>query len=85
MFREGIDDRECVVKGLRLLGLLLVLLAAPVTAGAQVFGQYMGAEIVPVGGHLFGGYLQASQDQLGLLGQLRLSFYPGVDFGFHGG
>jgi hypothetical protein len=74
-----------VVKGLRLFGLLLVLLAAPVTARAQVFGQYMGAEIVPVGGHLFGGYLQASQDQLGLLGQLRLSFYPGVDFGFHGG
>ena len=76
---------RCLVKALRLFGLLLCLLIAPVTARAQVFGQYMGAEIVPVGGHLFGGYLQASQDQLGLLAQLRLSFYPGVDFGFHGG
>jgi hypothetical protein len=38
-----------------------------------------------VGGHLFGGYLHASRDFLGLLSQLRLSFYPNVDFGFHGG
>jgi len=74
-----------MVKGFRLFCLLLGLIAAPVAARAQVFGQYMGAQVVPVGGHLFGGYLQASQDQLGLLAQLRLSFYPGVDFGFHGG
>ena len=35
--------------------------------------------------HLFGAYLQSSENVLGLLGQLRLSFYPGVDFGFAGG
>jgi len=74
-----------MVKGLRLFCLMLGLLLAPVAARAQVFGQYTGAQVVPVGGHLFGGYLQASKDQLGLLAQLRLSFYPGVDFGFHGG
>lgn len=54
-------------------------------ASAQVYGQYTGAECVPMGGHLFGGYLHASRDFLGLLTQLRLSFYPNVDFGFHGG
>jgi hypothetical protein len=52
---------------------------------AQVFGQYTGAEVVPVNGHLFGGYVHASSDFLGLLAQLRLSFYPNVDFGFQGG
>lgn len=52
---------------------------------AQVFGQYTGAETVPVNGHMFGGYVHASSDFLGLLAQLRLSFYPNVDFGFQGG
>lgn len=54
-------------------------------AAAQVYGQYTSAEIVPVNGHMFGGYVHASNDFLGLLAQLRLSFYPNVDFGFHGG
>jgi hypothetical protein len=54
-------------------------------ASAQVYGQYTGAECVPLGGHLFGAYLHASRDFFGLLTQLRLSFYPNVDFGFQGG
>jgi hypothetical protein len=34
---------------------------------------------------MVGGFLQSSQNVLGLVGQLRMSFYPGVDFGFNGG
>ena len=62
-----------------------VTLALHGAAGAQTFGQFTGAQPLPVNGHLFGAYLQTSQNVLGLLGQLRLSFYPGVDFGFNGG
>jgi hypothetical protein len=62
-----------------------VLLLAPGAARAQVYGQLSSAETIPMNGHLFGAYLQASEDMLGLLAQLRLSFYPNVDFGFHGG
>jgi hypothetical protein len=36
-------------------------------------------------GHLFGAYFTASQHVIGGLAQLRLSFHPSVDFGFHGG
>ena len=54
-------------------------------ARAQVYGQYTSADVVPVNGHLFGGYVHASNGFLGLLAQLRMSFYPSVDFGFQGG
>jgi hypothetical protein len=54
-------------------------------AGAQVFGQFTGAQVLPVNAHETGAYLVASDNVLGALGQLRLSFYPGVDFGFQGG
>ena len=62
-----------------------ILAFSPVAARAQVYGQFTGAETVPMGGHVFGAYLHASGDIFGVLGQLRLSFYPNVDFGFHGG
>ena len=68
------------VAALAALGLVL---AHP--ARAQVFGQFTGAETLPAGGHLFGGYVHSSQNVVGLLAQLRLSFYPSVDFGFQGG
>jgi hypothetical protein len=68
------------------IGLLIVAVClAPRPAGAQAYGQFTGAECVPMGGHLFGGYVEASSNTLGLLAQLRLSFYPHVDFGFLGG
>src|SRR5258705_6644118 len=54
-------------------------------AFAQVPGQFTGAEILPVNAHMYGGYLVASNNVVGGLAQLRLSFYPGVDFGFQGG
>jgi hypothetical protein len=50
-----------------------------------VFGQYSGAAVTPVNGHVFGAYVNVSDHTLGGLAQLRLSFYPNIDFGFHGG
>jgi hypothetical protein len=64
--------------------LALALTGTP-AARAQVFGQYGGATPVAMNGHQFGAYLNSSQDVVGLAAQLRLSFYPGVDFGFYGG
>jgi hypothetical protein len=69
--------------------LFLTLAAAALlfagAAHAQVLGQFTGAETLPVNGHLIGAYLHSSENVVGLLGQLRLSFYPDVDFGFQGG
>ena len=66
----------------------MVALAALVSsspARAQVFGQYTGAQVVPANGRVFGAYLNVSEHVIGGLAQLRLSFYPNLDFGFHGG
>jgi len=63
----------------------LLLLVGARGAGAQAFGQLTGAEVLPVSSHMFGGYLNASDHLLGLFAQLRMSFYPGIDFGFQGG
>lgn len=63
----------------------IAALALAPPARAQVYGQFTGAATLPVNGHLFGGYLTASENVLGGLVQLRLSFYPDVDFGFQGG
>jgi hypothetical protein len=65
--------------------LLAVALLPGASAQAQIFGQFTGAKPLDVNGHLSGAYVQSSLNLLGLLGQLRLSFYPGVDFGFQGG
>ncbi len=65
--------------------LLVAALGAVTPARAQVFGQFTGAATVPTNGHVFGAYLTASENVVGGLAQLRLSFYPNVDFGFHGG
>ncbi len=65
-----------------LTGALVIIAPA---ANAQVSGQYVGAETLPVNGHLFGGHLNGSDSVVGLTAGLRLSFYPNVDFGFQGG
>ncbi|MGH7740591.1 MAG: hypothetical protein ACRENS_01065 [Candidatus Eiseniibacteriota bacterium] len=62
-----------------------LMLHAPVPCQAQVTGQYTGAQLLTPGGHLFGGYLDVSSNVVGLMAQLRLCFYPGVEFGFQGG
>lgn len=65
--------------------LVVAALATAPQARAQVFGQYMGASVTPVNGHVFGAYANISSHVVGGLSQLRLSFYPKLDFGFQGG
>lgn len=69
---------------------LIVLLAAAGLAAAspalaQVHGTFTEARVVPVNGRLGGAYLQFDPHSATLMGQLRLSFYPNLDFGFLGG
>lgn len=71
------------------LALVLVALAAGMlqanASGAQVFGQFGGAPPLGVNARLFGAYGSFTESESELLAQLRLSFYPNVDFGFQGG
>ena len=69
----------------RFLAALLAAAALSAPARASVLGDLGGAETLPVDGHLFGAYLVTSDHAVGLSSQLRLSFYPGVDFGFQNG
>jgi hypothetical protein len=73
------------VKKLTILMLLAAGLACATTAGAQVFGQYTPADVLAVNARQFGAYADFSENTAGLMAQLRLSFYPNVDFGFQGG
>lgn len=68
--------RLCLAAG------LLVLAGA---AHAQLPATYTGAAVLPVDGHVFGAYVPITSNSIGAVGQLRLSFLPGVDFGFQGG
>ena len=61
----------------------LLVCAGP--AGAQSIGQFGGAGILPLNGHAFGTYVDASSHVVGFVSTLRLCFYPGVDFSFQGG
>lgn len=63
----------------------LLLLACARPALAQVQGQFGGARPVAVDKRLFGLYGGFSSHQSDLIGQLRLCFYPNIDFGFQGG
>jgi hypothetical protein len=73
------------VKRLLLIALFVAGLVPAPAARAQVFGQYTTAEILTLNARQGGAYVNFSQDVVGALGQLRLSFYPNVDFGFQGG
>lgn len=61
------------------------LLAAASPAPAQVHGALATARVVPINSRLGGAYLQFDKSSATLMGQLRLSFYPNLDFGFLGG
>ena len=63
----------------------LLSLAVVSAAAAQVNGAFSEARVVPVDGHLGGVYLQFDQHSATLQGQLRMSFYDKLDFGFNGG
>lgn len=65
--------------------MIATLLLAPTAAHAQVFGQWTSARVLDVNAHRFGGQVEFSKHAVGLLGDLRLSLYPDVDFGFQGG
>lgn len=73
------------MRNLIILMLLVAGLARATTAEAQVFGQYTPADVLAVNARQFGAYVDFSENTAGLLAQLRLSFYPNVDFGFQGG
>ena len=73
------------MKSILAAALVVAALVPAVPARAQVFGQYTGASVTPANGHVFGAYLNVSEHVVGGLAQLRLSFYPNLDFGFHGG
>jgi hypothetical protein len=62
-----------------------VLACAASPALAQVYGVLNDAKVLPVNGHLGSAYLQFDKSSASLMGQLRLSFYPNLDFGFLGG
>jgi len=74
-----------VKRSLAAAALALALACAASPALAQVYGIMNDAKVVPVNGHLGGGYLQFDKSSATLMGQLRLSLYPNMDFGFVGG
>jgi hypothetical protein len=82
--------RETVVKRSMLL-LAAGLLAAPACGGfptparAQAYGALSNGRVVPVNSRLGGAYLQFDKSSATLMGELRMSFYPNLDFGFLGG
>lgn len=69
----------------RFLFAAALLASAALPARAQVNGALSEARVVPVNGRLGGAYLQFDKSSATLSGQLRLSFYPNLDFGFQGG
>jgi opacity protein-like surface antigen len=73
------------VKRLLAPALALAIACAASPALAQVYGILSDAKVVPLNGHLGGGYLQFDKSSATLMGQLRLSLYPNMDFGFVGG
>ena len=73
------------MKHLMRAALVASALACGSPAGAQIAGQFTGADPLAPNAHLFGAYLLTSENTAGLMSQLRLSFYQNVDFGFQGG
>lgn len=69
----------------RILFAAALFAAAATPALAQIHGALSEARVVPVNSHLGGAYLQFDQHSASLMGQLRLAFYPNLDFGFLGG
>lgn len=61
------------------------LLLAAGSAQAQFPSNYSGAAVLAVDAHAFGAYVPITSNSIGAITQLRLSFLPGVDFGFQGG
>jgi hypothetical protein len=67
------------------LFIIALCLAAAGPASAQVQGALSPGRVLQPNEHLGGTYLTFDKSSATLLGQLRLSFYPNMDFGFQGG
>jgi len=78
-------QKGVLLKRLLTLGLAAALGCAASPALAQVYGLLTDAKVVPMNGHLGSAYLQFDKSSATLMGQLRLSFYQNLDFGFVGG
>jgi hypothetical protein len=74
-----------VLRWIATLALTGALALAPLRSEAQTFSQYTGGSVVPMNGHTLGGAAEINGDMFAFMGQLRLSFQPEMDFGFHGG
>jgi hypothetical protein len=68
-----------------ILASALGLACLPAMAWSGMFAQLGGAKPLAMNTHAVGGFVYSSDDQFGLQGDLRMSIYPGVDFGFLGG
>jgi len=64
---------------------IVALGLAPSAAHAQVFGQFSGSSMLPMGKNQIGGFVEISSNLIGLMGQVRSSFQEKTDFGFQGG
>lgn len=65
--------------------IVALLLAAAGPASAQVQGALSPGKVLQPNEHLGGAYLTFDKSSATMLGQLRMSFYPNLDFGFQGG
>ena len=68
-----------------ILFLAALLLVAAGPASAQIQGALASGRVLQPNEHLGAAYLTFDKSSATLLGQLRMSFYPNIDFGFQGG
>lgn len=68
-----------------ILFIVALSLAAAGPASAQVQGTLTTGRVLRPNEHLGGSYLAFDKSSATALGQLRMSFYPNLDFGFQGG
>jgi hypothetical protein len=68
-----------------ILFIVALSLVATGPASAQVQGTLTTGRVLRPNEHLGGSYLTFDKSSATALGQLRMSFYPNIDFGFQGG
>jgi hypothetical protein len=68
-----------------ILFIVALSLVATGPASAQVQGTLTTGRVLRPNEHLGGSYLSFDKSSATALGQLRMSFYPSIDFGFQGG
>jgi len=68
-----------------ILFIVALSLVAAGPASAQVQGTLTTGRVLRPNEHLGGSYLSFDKSSATALGQLRMSFYPNIDFGFQGG